>query len=437
MRPTILAVCAAFIMFWSTLLAAEVQAAPREEETSSPSRALEAGDEPAAGSDVSSAKAEGKLVIHKRVWDASSKKWKPATPAHSWTFQVADDDGKVVAEPTDEDNTPLAAGSYTVTEKSSPPNPAGYTLVDFIKNANGGSNCPDKPKGDNQSVSIEKDDFGSKGEGTIHLCAYNQANEPEAAPTAVPSTATPTKAAKPKSVKPILECVTDNGGGAYTAFFGFKNDNKDAVTIPAGEENSLTPGAGDSALPTVFQPGRTPAFPNAAFAVAFDGEPLVWTLKGPNGKTSKATASESSKSCAKPKLIMEFVSESAESVAWRLRPSFDADLVVWDEKAESCTAFGGAACDSIASGGSGKFNSTGSGQYIEVTQSYEVKDGKKCEVKNTAEYATGPFDEPAEPEDKVSARYECSGASAMGWPLLGVGFAAAVVAAWVWRRKRA
>ncbi len=325
MRPTIFAVCAAFIMFWSTLLAAEVQAAPREEETSSPSRALEAGDEPAAGSDESSAKAEGKLVIHKRVWDASSKKWKPATPAHSWTFQVADDDGKVVAEPTDEDNTPLAAGRYTVTEKSSPPNPAGYTLVDFIKNANGGSNCPDKPKGANQSVSIEKDDFGSKGEGTIHLCAYNQAS---------------------------------------------------------------------------------------------------------------ATSTQTTPSAGKPKLMMEFVSESAGSVTWRLRPSFDADLVVWDEKAESCTAFGGAACDSIASGGSGKFNSTGSGQYIEVTQSYEVKDGKKCEVKNTAEYATGPFDEPAEPEDKVSAKYECSGASAMGWPLLGFGFAAAVVAAWVWRRKR-
>lgn len=326
MRPTIFALCAAFILFWSTLLAAEVQAAPPGEATSSPSLGLETGDEPAAGPDESSAKAEGKLIIHKRIWDANSKKWKPATPAHSWTFQVAGGDGNVVAEPTDEDSTPLAAGSYTVTEKSSPPNPAGYALVDFIMNTKGGSNCPDQPKGASQAVSIKKNDFGSKGEGTIHLCAYNR---------------------------------------------------------------------------------------------------------------SSTASSQATPPAAKPKLIMEFVSETAGSVTWRLRPSFDAELAVWDEKAESCTAFGGATCDSLASGGSGKFNSTGSGQYFEVTQSYEVKDGKKCEVKNTAEYAAGPFDEPAEPEDKVSAKYECSGASALGWPLLGAGFAAAVVAAWVWRRKRA
>ncbi|MGE5458002.1 MAG: choice-of-anchor A family protein, partial [Methanococcaceae archaeon] len=95
-------------------------------------------------------------------------------------------------------------------------------------------------------------------------------------------------------VSPILECVTKNSNGSYTAHFGYNNPNNFTVTIPIGDNNKITPSAnGDKGQPIVFNPGRTPYFPNADFTVVFDGSPLVWTL---NGQT--ATASNTSVPCS-------------------------------------------------------------------------------------------------------------------------------------------
>ncbi len=44
-----------------------------------------------------------------------------------------------------------------------------------------------------------------------------------------------------KSLHPKLECVADNGGGSYTAFFGSQNDNDTAVDIPIGPLNKFAP----------------------------------------------------------------------------------------------------------------------------------------------------------------------------------------------------
>jgi len=89
-------------------------------------------------------------------------------------------------------------------------------------------------------------------------------------------------------VRPVLECVAAREDGTYSAFFGYKNENAFAYTIPIGNKNRFVPGPSNRGQPTVFQPGRV----QAAFEVAFDGNALVWVL---NGRT--ATASRNSARC--------------------------------------------------------------------------------------------------------------------------------------------
>ena len=92
----------------------------------------------------------------------------------------------------------------------------------------------------------------------------------------------------PQPVRPVLECVRNNGDGTYTAFFGYKNDNSVSVYIPVGNKNKFTPTPQDRGQTRVFEPGRH----YKVFTVNFNGSNLVWTL---NGRTS--TASSNSAPC--------------------------------------------------------------------------------------------------------------------------------------------
>ena len=103
------------------------------------------------------------------------------------------------------------------------------------------------------------------------------------------------------NISPIFEGYVDNGGGNYTAFFGFENKSHDGfgnpidVTLPiGGPDNFITGDVGGTVFPSNFnypnvvsgRPGRTPFFPNALVRVDdWDGETIVWTL---NGRTATA-----------------------------------------------------------------------------------------------------------------------------------------------------
>ncbi|MFO7447821.1 MAG: SdrD B-like domain-containing protein [Ignavibacteriaceae bacterium] len=100
-----------------------------------------------------------------------------------------------------------------------------------------------------------------------------------------------------KPITPILECVTNNGDGTFTANFGYLNENNFEVTIPVGNDNKFSPAPQDRGQTTVFQPGRSPFFPNQAYEVTFNGNTIEWSLKGPDGVTRKVTASSESESC--------------------------------------------------------------------------------------------------------------------------------------------
>ncbi|HEX5668894.1 MAG TPA: T9SS type A sorting domain-containing protein, partial [Chitinophagaceae bacterium] len=104
-----------------------------------------------------------------------------------------------------------------------------------------------------------------------------------------------------KSVKPTLECVTDNGDGTYWANYAYSNTNSVDVWIPAGEPDNYfqesNPGAVlDGALPpSIFKAG------GGRFKVKFDGSKTVtWILASfeKRQKTSSASsASSSSNKC--------------------------------------------------------------------------------------------------------------------------------------------
>lgn len=118
-----------------------------------------------------------------------------------------------------------------------------------------------------------------------------------ATPTATPTnTPSPTPAVTNAAVRPVLECVVDQGGGAYTAYFGYKNDNTSESSILVGANNRFSPTPQDRGQPTTFLPGRQ----QRVFAVAFNGSNLVWTLKGPDGRGRTATASSGSARCTTP-----------------------------------------------------------------------------------------------------------------------------------------
>ena len=142
------------------------------------------------------------------------------------------------------------------------------------------------------------------------------ANSNLAAAAADPGTAT---------ISPILECVANQGGGVYTAYFGYKNSGTDPVEIPAGKvrgtANYFHPDPADRGQPTVFQPGRSPLYPHPAFSVNFDGSNLVWNV---NGNT--ATASYHSTPCPTATL---FGGETAPTSTVDLTAEGTTDWVHW------------------------------------------------------------------------------------------------------------
>ncbi len=113
-------------------------------------------------------------------------------------------------------------------------------------------------------------------------------------PSTASASLTLTPLTQPQPVKPVLECVVENGPGDFTARFGYLNENGETVGIPVGGDNKFSPDPQDRGQPTDFAPGRVVE----AFGVDFDGSNLVWTLTGPDGSRRTATASSGSTRCA-------------------------------------------------------------------------------------------------------------------------------------------
>ena len=63
--------------------------------------------------------------------------------------------------------------------------------------------------------------------------------------------------------------MVQHGASQFTAYFGYQSDNPQAVNIPVGSSNKLTPTPQDRGQPTVAQPESRPmaaATPRCAVA---------------------------------------------------------------------------------------------------------------------------------------------------------------------------
>ncbi len=97
-------------------------------------------------------------------------------------------------------------------------------------------------------------------------------------------------------ISAVLECVQDNGGNNYTAYFGYYNPNSETVIIPVGAQNGFSyygVSAQGFGQVTEFLPGRH----MYEFSVNFDGNELVWRL---NDRTATATGGVAVAQCIIP-----------------------------------------------------------------------------------------------------------------------------------------
>ena len=97
-------------------------------------------------------------------------------------------------------------------------------------------------------------------------------------------------------LRPTFNCVAPNPRGTLTAYFGYRNDNGVAITIPYGTKNSA-PRDTLGLRPTRSCPA-TLSFPAA---IDFpSGQSATWTLSPDNNPTTTVTANSSSPRCAAP-----------------------------------------------------------------------------------------------------------------------------------------
>jgi hypothetical protein len=87
---------------------------------------------------------------------------------------------------------------------------------------------------------------------------------------------------------PTLQCVQNNGGGSYTAYFGYVNDNGVSIYVPIGSKNKFVLTPIDRGQPKLFLPGTH----TNVFSVNFNGRDLTWTLD-----QTSVTANKDSTAC--------------------------------------------------------------------------------------------------------------------------------------------
>ena len=86
-------------------------------------------------------------------------------------------------------------------------------------------------------------------------------------------------------ISPVLERITANGDGTWTALWGWNSQNTVPITVPIGPANQFSPAPAARGQPALFLPGRH----YGRFTTILTAT-LVWVLKGSDGRTRTATA---------------------------------------------------------------------------------------------------------------------------------------------------
>ncbi len=158
------------------------------------------------------------------------------------------------------------------------------SAIDFPSDF-GCSSATDNDEGDRRSSC--QDGIDNDGDGLIDSndpgCSSNQDND---------------ESDETKSIIPFTECVTENGDGTFTAYFGYENPNAAQVVIPvasasAAGANYFTTGAPDRGQTQAFKPGRN----QGSFRVSFNGDPITWAVQPRSSLLLTTTASRNSTRC--------------------------------------------------------------------------------------------------------------------------------------------
>ncbi len=132
------------------------------------------------------------------------------------------------------------------------------------------------------------------GIGPVTIRATQAGDQHYLAAAPVSQTFSVVTSERDRGVKPVLECVTDNRNGTFTARFGYKNDMGMTVYIAAGASNYVTPQQA-VALPEMFETGDVRSVISLTFPSRGSAS---WSIAGPDGKIRTATATRSAVRCA-------------------------------------------------------------------------------------------------------------------------------------------
>jgi len=128
------------------------------------------------------------------------------------------------------------------------------------------------------------------------ICAAGQTPPP----TYIPQT----KFARGQDVVPSFDGWIRNTDGTFTMVFGYMNRNyEEELTIPAGPDNQLSPGAADQGQPTYFLPRRHAWVFRVKVPADWGTKELVWTINA-HDRIEKAYGSLQSDEEILERLIM-------------------------------------------------------------------------------------------------------------------------------------
>jgi hypothetical protein len=171
----------------------------------------------------------------------------------------------------------------------------------------------------------------------------------------------------PPDVEPVLECVIPRLNNTYTAYFGYRNNTNETVTIPVGPNNRFRPAPADRGQPTVFQPGRSPLWPESAFAVRFDGNELTWRLGD-----AEVSASSSSPRCTGRVFFEKEWQDENGNPAAVLVDDLDDLLITAESSMGSATCAYTATSDNLVCSYASTSGTTTDGLLVPLGESYTV-----------------------------------------------------------------
>lgn len=96
-----------------------------------------------------------------------------------------------------------------------------------------------------------------------------------------------------KNLRPVAECVWENGNGTMTVLWGWTNPTGDTARIAGGAQNRISPGPNNQGQPTLFGPGTH----RNVFVTTVSDDEAQWRL---GNRTAEADEDDTQPCATKP-----------------------------------------------------------------------------------------------------------------------------------------